>query len=315
MYPPWLFSGPTGAGLLSTYAELGMLRGFSLLWEVMATPRYGSYALVDGGYAWMSYSEVDEADLYLPPGEGRREYSRYDVSSGYNLYQRVLESGYFYEQIGALRALTASDASVLGIGADVNADSLTYSIPYYLVFQDEIDHLFTGIVSQDFTTYGPGISDGKLVRKDLWLENLGAQPPSDAQLQIRASWSARLYTMLYGTALLSSNFDASFLQKSQIAIAGESETVEISADFEELRVTDPTSGRTYVAYRDPNADPDSYLGAKLVERVQTLVEAYDAEAPDSVEAATARSRIRAEVADLEILRSLYAAYQHVLEAN
>ena len=97
-----------------------MQRGFSLLWEVMSTPRYGSYQLretSDGKryYDFRSYDKIANASLYVPPGLGRRQFSRYDPTAGFNFYQRVLEAGYFYEQIGALLALTASDASVLAL--------------------------------------------------------------------------------------------------------------------------------------------------------------------------------------------------------
>jgi hypothetical protein len=315
MYQQWLFSGGSES-VLANYSQLGMLRGFSLLWEVMATPRYGSYALNGDTYQWMGYDEgIEGSSLYLQPGEGRREFSRYDSTAGYNFFQRVLESGYFYEQIGALMALTSSDASVLGIGADVDADLLTYSIPYYIIFQNEIDGLFSGIVTQDSKTYAPYVSNGQLVRKDLWLEQFGGLPAADAALQVDASWSTRLYTMLYGTALLSSNFDASFLQKSQIALVGESETIEVAPGFEEVRVTDPVSGRTYAAYRDPAADPGSFLGAKLLDQLQVFADELAALPTDSADIPRARANISNHVEQIEILRSLYLQFQLVFVAN
>jgi hypothetical protein len=314
MYQQWLFS-PGGEPLLNTYSQIAMLRGFSLMWDVMATPRYGSYALnaTTSQYEWQSYNEVEDASLYLPPGAGRREFSRYDPRAGYNFFQRVLESGYFYEQLGALIALTSNDASVLGIGADVDADQLTYSIPYYLVFQEEIDSLFAGIVTRDAGSYGPYISSGELIRKDLWLEGIGAQPPIDAKINTQPSWSTRLYAMLYGTALLSSNYDASFLQKAQIGLVGANDPIEVAPNYEEVRVTDPISGRIYVAYRDPNGSPESFLGAKLLGQLQGLIDQLDALPADDPSAPGLRAEISNEVEILEILRSLYAEFQYVFQ--
>jgi hypothetical protein len=314
MYQQWLFS-PGGDELYSTYSQIGMLRGFSAMWDVMATPRYGSYMLdaVSGQYQWQSYNQIEDASLYLAPGAGRREFSRYDPRAGYNFFQRVLESGYFYEQQGALIALTSNDARVLGIGADVDADELTYSIPYYLIFQEEIDSLFAGIVTQDANAYGPYISSGELVRKDLWLEGIGAQPPVDAQLNIQPSWSTRLYAMLYGTALLRSNFDASFLQKAQIALVGANDPIEIAPNYEEVRVTDPISGRIYVAYRDPNGSPDSFLGAKLLGQLQLMIDELEALPPEDMNVPRLRAQISQEVEVLEILRSLYDEFQYVFQ--
>lgn len=315
MYQQWLLSPEPSDLRLEYYAEIGILRGFSLLWEVMSTPRYGTYDLVEftGGsyYRWKSYQRVD-GDLYIPPGVGRRMFSRYDVSAGYNFYQRVLEAGFFFEQIAALIALTANDASALGIGADIDADLLAYSIPYYLVFQEEIDELFSGVISQDFMAYGPYVVDGQVVHKDLYLEQFEAPPADAPRLEVGSPWTARLYTMLYGMALLSSNFDTSFLKRAQVALVGESEPVELGAGFEEVRVTDPFSGRTYAAYRDPTANPDSFLGAKLIERVRLDAEEWATLPPDSPRASQLRSWIQEDVETLEMLRSLYATFQYVL---
>lgn len=324
MYQQWLFSafaGGVGDGQLEKLSEVGMQRGFSLLWEVMSTPRYGSYQLrtdADGNdyYDFRSYNKIDGASLYVPPGLGRRQFSRYDSSAGFNYYQRVLESGYFYEQVGALLALTASDASVLGIGADINADSLAYSIPYYLTFQEEIDSLFSGIISEDFKSYGPYVEGGKLVRKDLWNEQLSEPPPDAPRIEVTTPWSTQLYTMLYGAALLSSNFDTSFLHKLQVAVVGESETVTPGAGFEEVRATDPFSGRSYAAYRKPGApDVSSFVAAKVVERVKNAAADYASLPEDSDAALDARISIQNDVETLEIMRSLYATFNHVLQVN
>jgi hypothetical protein len=325
MYQQWLFSsfGGSQPSQLSTLSEIGMQRGFSLLWEVMSTPRYGSYQLrtdASGNdyYAFRSYNKIDGSSLYIPPGPGRRQFSRYDSTAGFNYYQRVLEAGYFYEQVGALMALTASDASVLGIGADVNADSLAYSIPYYLMFQEEIDALFSGIITEDFQSYGPYVENGRLVRKDLWNEAVTQPPPDAPRIQVTTPWSTQLYTMLYGAALLSSNFDTSFLHKLQVAVVGESETVTPGAGFEEVRATDPLSGRSYAAYRKAGgagASDTSFVAARIVARVAEAAADYASLPPESEAAAEARASIQNDVQTLEIMRSLYANFNHVLQVN
>jgi hypothetical protein len=321
MYQQWLlnsFGGGSDNGLLESYSILGVLRGFSMLWGVMSTPRYGSYELLEGPdgpfYRWRSYNRLSGA-LYVPPGEGRRQFSRYDVSAGFNFYQRVLESGYFYEQIGALLALTASDASVLGIGADIDADSLAYSIPYYIMFQEQIDGLFSGIISEDFQGYAPYVVDDQIVGKDLWLEDF-VTPPADApRLEVTVPWSTQLYTMLYGMSLLSSNFDTSFLHKAQVAVAGEGEPVTPADGFETLSGSDPFSGRTYLAYRDPNGAKESFIGAKLVERLTADAAAFAAAPEGSTDQVSARNAVQNDVQLLEILRSLYGQFESVLQVS
>jgi Met-zincin len=321
MYQHWLFSafnGGSGDGVLDTYAEIGMQRGFSLLWEVMSTPRYGSYRLASDAsgqsyYDFLGYDPQASASLYLPPGQGRRQFSRYDSSAGYNFFQRTVEAGYFYEQIGALIALTANDASVLGVGADVNADRLTYSIPYYLAFQEEIDSLFSGLISEDFQAYAPYVVDGQVVPKDLWTESLAPAPADAPRLEVTAPFTTQLYAMLYGAALLSSNFDTSFLNKLQVGVVGESETITPAADFEEVRATDPFSGRTYAAYRKVGGDPgSSFVAAKIVERVQQRADDYAAAVDGSDEQLQLGAQIRNDVQTLEIMRGLYAQYKNVI---
>jgi Met-zincin len=320
MYQQWLlssFGGGSGDALLETYSELGMLRGFSLLWEVMSTPRYGSYRLRPDPsgtgelYTWQSYSKLDGA-YYVPPGVGRRQFSRYDISAGFNFYQRVLESGSFYEQIGALLALTASDASVLGIGADIDADSLAYSIPYYIVFQEEIDSLFSGIISEDFQSYAPYVQDEQVVRKDLWLEDITPPPATAPRLEVTVPWSTQLYTMLYGMSMLSANFDTSFLTKAQVAMKGEGEPIAPAAGFTVVEGTDPISGRVYQAYRDPVHSTESFVAARLVERLQRHAADYAGAAADSRDQIIARSEVQNDVQLLEILRSLYGQFNSVL---
>ncbi len=312
MYQHWLFSAMgSGGGVRPIYAEMSALRGFSLLWNVMATPRYGSYVRQGTEYVFASYDQTMDADLYLPPGLGRRQYSRYDVQSGYNLFQHVLESGYFYEQMGALIALTSNDASVLGVGSDVTADSLTYSIPYYLVFQQEIDQLFTSIVTHDSPVYGPTVSGGTVQPRDLYLEALGVADAPEAYLDVAAPWSTRIYTMLYGMALLSANYDLGFLQRGQVAIAGESETLDVGAGFEEVSVTDPATGRTYVSYYDPEGDVNTYLGAKIILGLQANVERLETLDPESPEATQISASLRDPFQDLDILRAMYVNYQYV----
>jgi hypothetical protein len=122
--------------------------------------------------------------------------------------------------------------------------------------------------------------------------------------------------MLYGAALLSSNFDTSFLHKLQVAVVGESETVTPGAGFEEIRATDPFSGRSYAAYRKPGAtDASSFVAAKVVERVRDNAADYATLPPDSDEALNVRFAIQDDVETLEIMRSLYSEFNHVLQAN
>ena len=121
-----------------------------------------------------------------------------------------------------------------------------------------------------------------------------------------------MYAMLYGTALLSSNFDSSFLQKAQIGLVGANDPIEVGPNYEEVRMTDPLSGRIYVAYRNPDGNPDSFLGAKMLDQIQVMIDELEAlPAEDTVSAPRLRAEIQSEIEVLEMLRSLYSEFQFI----
>ena len=118
-----------------------------------------------------------------------------------------------------------------------------------------------------------------------------------------------------GAALLSSNFDTSFLHKLQVALVGESETVTPGAGYVEVRVTDPFSGRSYAAYRDPKGDVDSFVAAKLIDRIKRKADEYALLPEDSDEALDAKIEVQNDMETLEIMRSLYTSFNHVLQVD
>jgi hypothetical protein len=128
-------------------------------------------------------------------------------------------------------------------------------------------------------------------------------------------------------ALLSSNFDLGFTQRGQIAllsggevsqdgsdpvqVVGGTETLANNPNFEEIRVEDLDTGRTYAAYRPIGmTDADElaeWYGADLLEDIRDRQEAIEAD-PDSNESARLESEVRSNFRDVEILRSLYRVF-------
>ena len=111
MYQHWLFNSfsrpsnsPSGE-----LALLAMIEGFYTNFNVIGTPSYGSFVKDDdGNYQQVSFSmDVEDTDLTIPRGEGRRQYSQFDwEEGGYSVFRRVTESGHYYDQLAALIALT-----------------------------------------------------------------------------------------------------------------------------------------------------------------------------------------------------------------
>ncbi|MEM9191706.1 MAG: zinc-dependent metalloprotease [Myxococcota bacterium] len=299
MYQHWIFDFRQDGSLREAVQTQAMVNGFQLLSEVMATPRYGSYVMGEpplgsttgttGEYQWRRY-DMGDGEIDIPQGVGRRTFTRFDTDTGYNFFNFVSESGHFFERFAAIRAITASDASVIGIGAGDAQNFLTYRIPLYLVFENQINEMFGGIIRDDNAIFAPRWNNGEFVYRD-W--NSTAQPigtPIDGNL----SFTDWFYTALFGSAFLSSNFDLGFVQRMQVALAGSGEEIDIAPNFEEVRLEDPVSGRVYIAYRDPARANEGWVAADKIDQINQLI-------ADGAQ----DFQITREVNDLEIYRALY----------
>ncbi|MEN9579175.1 MAG: hypothetical protein RJA70_2184, partial [Pseudomonadota bacterium] len=319
MYQHWLFGtfGRSQNTPQAALASLATVQGFNTLWNVMATPEYGSYDLNQerNTYTQLTDSRSRDTDrdlvpppaLYVEPGVGRRSFSRYDYSSGYNVYDRVLESGHFYEQMAAIIALTSSDASVIGLGADVGADGLRYSIPYYLIFSEELNTLFGAAFSDDFARFSPRVANGQLIQQDVFRSVSDEVYASAPIIETPLPFSSKIQSLLYASAFFKSNYDTEFLQKSQIAILGSGEDSTPPVGFEPVTAYNPVTGRSYIAYRpiDPGRHGEGWLGAELVARLLSLDAAWEATA-DPDERRSLSFEISDIALDIEIVRGLYA---------
>ena len=312
MYQHGLFSlSFTSDPLLSTYESLQMTAGFNLLASVLTTPRYGSYVLDGDVLRWVGYG-TGAGDVDILPGVGRREFSRYDFSSGYNAFQRVAETGYYWDQLGALIALTNSDASLLGVGQDIDADLLSYSIPYYLLFQPQLDSLFSDIFLEQTLSFGPYL-DGDTVRKrGLFDLNPAASRPDTAiPIAVSVPWTTRIRSVLFAMSSFKVNFDLSFVQGAQVALEGSGDVLTPAPNYEVLQFADPVSGRAYAAYYDPIDPSKRFVAAELMAALTPIAELY-VTTDDEETFFQARSILQYGVENLEILRSLYNAFEYSL---
>jgi hypothetical protein len=301
---------------------------FDTLWNVLATPRFGAHSLDPrtGIYSANGNERCDEvvsdvpvisegstpgsAPLMMPEcvevtrGVGRSLFSRYDTS-GYDIYRRVLESGHFYEQIGALIALTSSNARVVGFGSDVSADFRSFLIPFNLAFEDEVTQLFSSIFAADSRGYGLQIgrdATGKsfVNQRSVFARDMPAQSPivtpgRTFTTQIQALWR--------GMAFLNAGFDTSFVQRGQISLLGSGEQRDVPPDgYTLVQAVDPASGRVYVSYRGPSTTSEGpWYGADQLDQVNEMIES----------GATA-AQIRNAFENIEITRAMYDIFENPL---
>ncbi len=323
IYQHWVFSLYRGSvdAVYDNYWMLAAVGGLNMLAEVLTMPSYGSYQLSsDGTYQLVSYSEDPSADLYVPMGEGRRLFSRYDWDSGYYLFDKVLEVGHFWDTLAALLALTSSQFQVLGV--DVQADFRSYLLPYYLLFENELTDLTNAIVTRDFSRFAPhATADGALARRPLVGLTASDGTVFDPEtgrlvdqidgptLDVQVSWTQRLYALLYGMAFYSSSYSLHYVDQAQVFRLGNGEQVDPGDGYEVVSFTDPSTGHVYAALNKVGATKKT-LAVQMIERGQSLAEQYQqaVDAGDGNTAANLRNAIDDLVQDLNIMRSMYATF-------
>ena len=295
VYQQWVFDRYySNDDTLSNYYLLAAYAGLNFLKDVVTMPSYGAYTFdaEEDMYRLISYDaeyESDSADLRVYPGEGRRQFSRYDYGSGYYYFTRVTEAGHYWDYVFALTSLTASVATALGV--DTQADFRSYSLPYYLLFEDEMTTLFNGLFRESYDDISPRVLDGKMLRVPLAALQYqgqfgpvvfdpfsGSPMPNDMSstkpIDIRINFSQRFYAILYSMAFFGTNYSKHYIDQARVFRIGNGESVAAPAGsgYELVSFTDPFTGISYGALnRDGDAE-GSGLGAEMVIRGRELVE-------------------------------------------
>jgi len=231
----------------------------------------------------------------VPRGVGRSLFSRYD-STGYDVFRRIVESGHFYDQMAALVALQTSNASVVGIGQDVNADARTFRIPYNLVFSDQVEGLMSSIYNEEDSGYAMHVQDLNGVGAVVPLSLFNEMPDEEvAKLPVLApgrTYTTRVQALVAGMNMLDGSLNAAFAKRGQISLLGSGEQRTAPDGFELVEVANPSSGRSFVAYRKTDGSPGWYA-ADLIEKAQQVV------APDS---GASQADIDNVFGDIELVR-------------
>jgi Met-zincin len=311
MYQHWLWGAaitglaPQGSprGDLGTVATL---EGLNRLLNTMSTPEYGTHVYDEtlgeyvpssgacpetpgevtipvsdgvtvgavGGVGAASFMSMPSC-IDVPRGVGRSLFSRYD-SSGYDVFRRILESGHFYDQMAAMVALQTSNASVVGIGQDVNADARTFRIPYNLVFSTDVEKLFSSIYNEQDTGYAQHIQQangtGQVLERTLFS---GLTDEQVAQLPVIApgrTYTTRVQSLVAGMNLLDGSLNADYAKRGQISLLGSGEQRTPPAGFEAVEVASPTTGRSFVAYRQIGDVSGAWYAADLLEKTKKLID-------------------------------------------
>jgi hypothetical protein len=337
MYQHWLWGvaitrlAPQGSprGDLGTVATL---EGLNRLLNTMSTPDYGAHVYNEqlaeyvpangncpetpgevtipvndgvtvgagGGVGAASFMSMPSC-IEVPRGVGRSLFSRYD-SSGYDVFRRILESGHFYDQMAAMVALQTSNASVVGIGQDVNADARTFRIPYNLVFAPDVEGLFSSIYNEQDTDYAMHIQQangvGEVLPRTLFTDLTDEQV---AQLPVVApgrTYTTRVQALVAGMNLLDGSLNAEYAKRGQISLLGSGEQRTAPDGFEAVEVASPTSGRSFVAYRKIGDPEGQWYAADLLQKTKTLIDGGTA----------SEAEIENAFGDIELIRLAFGIF-------
>jgi hypothetical protein len=338
-YQHWLFEtqlseveDPTQ----ESYWTMAMLNGINLLFDVLATPEYGTYCKFDedtgrcdsNGERWgLSSSDIAPTSranrFVVNQGTGRRRFSRYDYESGYSYQYQILETGHFWEYLAAINALTSEYGTF--VGREVASDFTTYLVPYYLVFDEELTRYFDGVVDEDYEAYAPRIRDGKLalrvgvpLRFTNGEEEIAIDPATGEELadqdqgeviDMQNWFTLRYYTLIMGMGKFRALYSLRYVDRQQVFRLGSGDEVTPGEGKTIARCEDPIGGHVYgTVVDDPPADAQDAPGgaAELIRRCQAQVAAYKAD-PDSI---NRRSELEDTIEWLNFMRGLYGIFGH-----
>ena len=330
MYQHWLWGAaitrlsPQGTprGDLATFATE---EGLNQLLNTLSTPDYGPHrftpetGMYEPSGAGAPCPEVSSDVLIpmsgddsqfvsmpecvnVPRGVGRSYFSRYD-SSGYDVFRRILEAGHFYDSMAALDALGTTSAAIVGIGSDVSADVRTFFLPYNLIFQDELSDLFSSIYTEDDPGYAlhvvrPENAQGQVLSRSVF----NGIPQDEVRtlpiIRPGRTYTTRIQALVSGMRMQDGNLNSDFARQGQISLAGSGEQRTAPDGYDLIEVSNPITGRVYVAYRRSDLEGGPWYAADMLEEAQRIVDD-----PDSSPALISNT-----FSDVELVRMAYGIF-------
>jgi hypothetical protein len=272
----------------------------------------------------------------VPRGPGRPMYTTYDVK-GYDWFgnfTRADEVGHFWDQIGALQAITTSETNFLGV--DRGADALRYSLPYYITFNKELAPLFGNIWTENRGGYAGGLiknADGTAnVKPATYLKaedyiagfvyppapiipTAGGPIPQE-KVEAVPSWSTRFFSEVWGMMYFTENFNQEFASFNQIYRLGSGEALTPADNHTVVSFSDPFGGGYVYAAMKRNGVTDPAANVQMIELAALQKSKWDTAKTnnmpvDGLTAAEWEGKLRESVRNLEMMRGLYDIFSQV----
>lgn len=353
-YQRWLLNAGFGYvtdGALSNQWTFAAYAGLNLLAEVVMTPNSGCFRFIDqSGEGEASYFDRvlcpedggnPSFDVRVEEGNGRLRYTQYEENDGYYFYQYPPQSGHYWTMVNAMIALTSSSTSVLGV-TQQGAFDTTYSLPPYLVFEDEMTAFFNALALDDVSASAPlievlsdgpvfrqrplitvGLNDGSIIDPETGATLPAELPITQGELDeslgnyidTEINFSERITSMILGMTSFTSNYSARYLDQAKVWELSSGTVPNIAPGFEQVQFCDPLpegTGKCFAALTPTGGSLT--LGAEMVTRAQAVATEYTTaiEAGDTAAANDAQFEINDFVQDMEIMAALYEYFNNVI---
>lgn len=280
--------------------------------NVVTTPTVGTYYFDEDLDMWMNIDEeidyrapfyfeeeenIDYANDYANIGldQGRYGYEQLrrneDDEAGYYYFLETEVMSWFWAKWTAMMAMVLPDADIMG--ADTASDSTAYSIPMYLIFDDELNTFFGALPREDFDIIGNCVVKNGGEGRDsnqVLSRNLASGAPQACnsstslnpytEVYGNSDFNMRQLSILYGSAYFQSNYSPSWFDLSNVYILGRGYNIDPGEGFT-FTTFEHDNGVQYAAVIpeviEAGIDENIYIGAQLIYRANELTELRDAE--------------------------------------
>jgi len=259
-------------------ATVAAFAGADFLRQVITRPSIGTYYYDEDDGMFLNLDDeqdyrprpsfeleenIDPDSDYFNVGAdiGRYGFERYRRSDDVN--EELLHFGIFQPEVlswfwakwAAMMAMVNSSVEI--VGSDTSSDSQAFSIPYYLVFDDDMTRFFGALPREDMEIIGScAMVNGRGKVEEVIQRNLVNTDPSDCDDAMvlnpyagaygNGDFNMRLLSLLYAAAYFQTNYEMTWFDRSNVYIVGRGHTPTPADDWVIERFVED-NGLQYIA--------------------------------------------------------------------
>jgi hypothetical protein len=310
--PEW-YTSDWGGGSATTAAAAAV----DFLFHVVTQPTVGTYYFDEEEGAYLNNHEdlgqrlsfLDEGEENVDPDRDYIEISADLGRYGFEQYRRsddVREElghfaifqpeilSWFWAKWAALMAMV--DPVVDVVGSDTSSDFNAFSIPIFLVFEDEMATFFGALPREDYSVIGGCAQvdeQGRLV--EFGQRNLVSDPPRACNGGVpvnpyserygNGDFNMRLLSILYGAGYFQTNYDMEWFDRSTVHILGRNYEPNVPAGYT-LETFEEDNGNIYGSIVPDSLTEEEVMGwpgVQMIRRAHALRDAREAVRDPNVE--------------------------------